>query len=382
MISSHKVLVFLFLTLSIFIHQSESRNCSTFGELKCQFPFKYNNVTYYGCTNSTPPGLPHLPWCATKLDTDGNMTEWHYCKEATCADKICKTYEGSICQFPFYYNNTLMYHCPPRTSAQHKDWTWCPTKLGACPNETLTTLVWGHCLEKGCSVTEDNKHNDTVNCSSTAATTPPVTKLPVECETEDSDNQTCKFPFEYNGKIYHECTFDGSTNPSKSWCATKWGPCPAHIQSRSFCKVNKCKGTAHSVLPICNSHKSENCQLPLNKELDASTGETYVLKSINYPNNYKPNLNCQYSFTLKNQTGRFELEIVEFKLEPVMDTCSNDILKINSAELHGVHLKPLSACGSLKQRTLKIVEKNLQLEFTTTAMKQAKGFHLIIKSML
>jgi len=53
----------------------------------CVFPFIYEGVTYYECTDVEADE----PWCATQTDSDGSMSTdsegfWHfgYCDEITC----------------------------------------------------------------------------------------------------------------------------------------------------------------------------------------------------------------------------------------------------------------------------------------------------------
>ena len=44
----------------------------------CLFPWTYENMVHTSCTTLDDPGKP---WCATRLDEEGNMREWAYCAD-------------------------------------------------------------------------------------------------------------------------------------------------------------------------------------------------------------------------------------------------------------------------------------------------------------
>ena len=44
------------------------------------FPFTYNKVKYYDCTEAG--GYEGTPWCAYEVDENGDMKNWDYCKNA------------------------------------------------------------------------------------------------------------------------------------------------------------------------------------------------------------------------------------------------------------------------------------------------------------
>ena len=47
----------------------------------CVFPFIYNRRESDRCT--TVDGK-HSPWCATSVDSSGNMVSWEYCSDSSC----------------------------------------------------------------------------------------------------------------------------------------------------------------------------------------------------------------------------------------------------------------------------------------------------------
>ena len=50
------------------------------GSNSCIFPWTYEGRIHTSCTTLDDPGKP---WCATGLDSKGNMVKWSYCEE-TC----------------------------------------------------------------------------------------------------------------------------------------------------------------------------------------------------------------------------------------------------------------------------------------------------------
>ena len=50
----------------------------TIGGEECSFPFKYDGVTYYGCTTQD---YGNIPWCATETDASNNVVDWNYCQD-------------------------------------------------------------------------------------------------------------------------------------------------------------------------------------------------------------------------------------------------------------------------------------------------------------
>ena len=55
-----------------------------------------------------------------------------------------------------------------------------------------------------------------------------------ECRTKE--NHKCKFPFEYNGKRYFECTTDGGED--EPWCYQQTG-------GWGYCKTETCKSSGN-----------------------------------------------------------------------------------------------------------------------------------------
>ena len=48
---------------------------------KCIIPFKYNGVSYEGCTVT---GNGNTLWCATSVDSNGNTLMYGNCRESVC----------------------------------------------------------------------------------------------------------------------------------------------------------------------------------------------------------------------------------------------------------------------------------------------------------
>ena len=49
------------------------------GSNSCIFPWTYEGRIHTSCTTLDDPGKP---WCATGLDSKGNMVKWSYCEES------------------------------------------------------------------------------------------------------------------------------------------------------------------------------------------------------------------------------------------------------------------------------------------------------------
>lgn len=57
-------------------------SCQTEANETCVFPFKYQNVDYYGCV--TVQSISH--WCSIENDADGVTTKWGTCQESCLCD--------------------------------------------------------------------------------------------------------------------------------------------------------------------------------------------------------------------------------------------------------------------------------------------------------
>merc|ERR1711962_556337 len=77
--------------LVFFVKSGQTSNCiasSGPGKgLPCVFPFKYNDVVYYTCSNANKHVTNNKPWCSTLVDREGNhiggVGAWGNCDE-TC----------------------------------------------------------------------------------------------------------------------------------------------------------------------------------------------------------------------------------------------------------------------------------------------------------
>ena len=110
---------------------------------KCIFPFKYKDVTYYGCSTIDSK----TPWCSTKTDSKGNTIphNWGHCS-LSCfeysADQ-CTTDGGPVpfakCEFPFKYKGVTYNTC----TLQDYESPWCSTKTTA--QNVYIGGNWGNC---------------------------------------------------------------------------------------------------------------------------------------------------------------------------------------------------------------------------------------------
>jgi len=77
---------------------SESKSCSDPNGKSCKFPFIYKDVTYNGCTWWENHRTKGLPWCSTKLNSNGTHknsddgSTWMHCSsECPIAELKCFT---------------------------------------------------------------------------------------------------------------------------------------------------------------------------------------------------------------------------------------------------------------------------------------------------
>jgi len=117
--------------------------CHAVDHKLCIFPFNYNGVTHGQCTTdhySWFGGWWHgsKRWCATAVNSDFEMTSWHYC-EHSCHHFDCATTGGHKCHFPFRLSSGTaeLNQCAP---IEGSDKTWCP----------LITKIDGSAYEDGC----------------------------------------------------------------------------------------------------------------------------------------------------------------------------------------------------------------------------------------
>ncbi|XP_068215535.1 LOW QUALITY PROTEIN: uncharacterized protein [Palaemon carinicauda] len=163
---------------------------------KCIFPFTYEGRTYNGCVTL---GYER-PFCATKIDGEGNLLERGYCtldwfkpsrpptSHSTIRD--LKTVKGEKCVIPFYFNGREYHGCV--TEGTRKP--FCATEVNANRVAIVTDLC------------DDGWQK----------ATPLVQGYLPNVYTED--NKKCVSSYNYNGGRYFGCIRNGSSKP---FCATK-----------------------------------------------------------------------------------------------------------------------------------------------------------------
>jgi len=144
----------------------------------------------------------------------------------------CKTKSNKPCVFPFRYKGKLHESC---TGEGHVRW-WCATKVDSDVNFDSSALSeeWDFCSDT-CEKTYldmDTKLSATISANITAISPQTVeiwakhasfgvfsTDARGACETILGDK--CLFPFDYEGKTYHECTDAGTSGHAhRLWCNT------------------------------------------------------------------------------------------------------------------------------------------------------------------
>ena len=129
----------------------ESENCTVedknTGKISnCQFPFVFQNKTYYGCTNVTDDKF----WCSTNVDEKSrqHIRYWGYCgdecfkhtevEEISFEPEKCfaeKENSTKECQFPFVYEKITYFGCITLNDPEGKP--WCSTKVNETTNEHI-----------------------------------------------------------------------------------------------------------------------------------------------------------------------------------------------------------------------------------------------------
>ena len=128
----------------------------------------------------------------------------------TTRPPLCPTYAGLPCKFPFIYKGQRYTTCTTEDSPEN---AWCATLTGS----DLTMTSWHYCPT---CLRQDSTSRPAAPTNGTNFSTVNA-QMARRCMTTES-GIPCRFPFEYNGITYHECTTVdfGDT----LWCATGDNP--------------------------------------------------------------------------------------------------------------------------------------------------------------
>ncbi|XP_066276454.1 uncharacterized protein [Branchiostoma lanceolatum] len=228
-------------------------------ETSCVFPFMYKGVLYRKCTTHDSSH----PWCSVDAIYQQGWGRWAYCRKSndnansTKPTQLPESYlRDPRCIFPFYYNKKWHSECTMEDSLipwcawdyvlQPDRWSYCETterpdegsghvessgeEMSGSGDETSCVFpfryhgIWhSDCtlvdsIVPWCAWDHDYKEGRYTICkegSKTSNTHP--TEAPGDSETSGSgDEETCSFPFMYNGVLYTGCTNVDSIVP---WCA-------------------------------------------------------------------------------------------------------------------------------------------------------------------
>ena len=126
----------------------------------------------------------------------------------TTRPPLCQTHGGSPCKFPFIYKGQRYTTCKTEDSPEN---AWCATVTGS----DLTMTSWHYCTNPTCS-RQDSTSPPAAPPNGTNFSTVNA-QMARRCTTTEY-GVPCRFPFEYYGITYHECTTVdyGDT----LWCAT------------------------------------------------------------------------------------------------------------------------------------------------------------------
>ena len=154
----------------------------------------------------------------------------------------CKTTDGRKCVFPFKFT-PLISDFEERT---YNECTWdyafhpMRNRKAWCGTSKKTGQIshWGSCGE-GCPI-PGRKHSLTIDIQILIFSfTSFSTEFTATCNNNNTGGRRkCVFPFTYDGKEYHECTWDWAfhkkrRNIGRAWCGTRadpddyegWGDC-------------------------------------------------------------------------------------------------------------------------------------------------------------
>merc|ERR1719412_1825009 len=114
----------------------------------CVFPFKYGNRQHDTCTTIDGDS----PWCATQVDSDGNMVSYEYCQDASCPGTSATTTPQMTVS---YGNEVGSCYCgiPNRANMDKRIVGGVPSEVGEYPWQ-VALLFNGESLQnQGCGGT-------------------------------------------------------------------------------------------------------------------------------------------------------------------------------------------------------------------------------------
>ncbi|CAG5108987.1 Similar to tld: Dorsal-ventral patterning protein tolloid (Drosophila melanogaster) [Cotesia congregata] len=116
-----------------------------------------------------------------------------------------------------------------------------------------------------------------------------------------------------------------------------------------------------------------------NQFVELESGMVYNLESPNYPENYKPNKNCNWYF-LAPENHQINIKFDFFDIES-SHNCKNDYVSI--AEGDDQRLKQIGVyCGVRNAWQVNSTERKVYVKFFTNQSKQDKGFAATISSIM
>ena len=235
----------LYVALGCSSTNSSSPSSGTCGN--CVFPFLYAGTQYNTCTSKHWDS----PWCATEVNTNGEMTSWEECQEPSCptmsntfsTSTVSSTYPHTTypprpspsiscgnCVFPFLYAGTQYNTC----TSLHWTSPWCATEVDT--NGQMTS--WEECEDPSCPTLPSNFSPSTGSTSSPSSGT---------CG-------SCVFPFKYGNRQHDTCTTIDGDSP---WCATQVDS-DGNMVSYEYCQDASCPGTsATTTSQMTVSHGNE-----------------------------------------------------------------------------------------------------------------------------
>merc|ERR1711868_348964 len=164
----------------------------------CIFPFNFygrtwNKCKQWNCNNANCDNYGRA-WCATAVNSAGDMTSWKDCDKKACKDYIskdCLSSKGFPCIFPFNYKGQTFNKCTLFDSKDNK--AWCAVAV----NENGDMTSFGNCIMASC---ED------------------------KC-VADGTGEPCIFPFNFYGRTWNKCKQWNCNNANcdnygRAWCAT------------------------------------------------------------------------------------------------------------------------------------------------------------------